>query len=230
MTNSWLPAAFEILSAATSSQDLCRRIVHHPVVGRTITGACLYALTNTGNYIKLGCYGLIPLDDIDNCSQFDDNLLSKTVNSQLISIEEHEDGDRVDSVIAIPGVKGGLPNGILLISSRTHSSNLKDVQELDTLSIVTNALGLFIGSTGVEKIASIEIPAEPRPLTKRQLTILAGMVEGKTNLQIANELILSESAIKQDAVKIFRSLGVATRQEAATKAQALGILDSANSK
>lgn len=222
MSISWLPAAFEILSAATSSQDLCRRIVHHPVVGKDLNGACLYSLTNSGNYVRLGCYGLIPTDELDNASQFDDNLLSKTINNRQISLDQTSD---LSSIVAIPGIKAGLPNGVLVVSVRANVNDLEGIRAIDTLSIMTNALGLFIGATGIEKVNSIEISSNPRPLTRRQLTILHGMVDGKTNQQIANELILSESAIKQEAVKIFRSLGVATRQDAATKARALGILD-----
>ena len=41
---------------------------------------------------------------------------------------------------------------------------------------------------------------------------------------IANEMILSESTIKQESVKIFRALGVGTRQQAVLKANTLGLL------
>lgn len=218
----WLPAAFEVLSAATSSQDLCRRIVHHPVLGRNVSGACLFSLSNTGNYLKLGSYGLIPTEELDNASQFDDNLLSRTINSRETSLDQIDDET---GVVAIPGIKAGLPNGVLVVAVRGEVEDLDEIRAIDTLSIMTNALGLFIGGTGIEKVTNIDTNLSPRPLTKRQVTILHGIVEGKTNQQIANELILSESAIKQDAVKIFRSLGVATRRDAATKAGALGILD-----
>jgi DNA-binding NarL/FixJ family response regulator len=50
------------------------------------------------------------------------------------------------------------------------------------------------------------------------------MALGKTNLVIANKMILSESTIKQESVKIFRALGVSTRQQAVLKAVTLGLL------
>lgn len=218
-----LPLACEVLSAASSSQDLCRRIVHHPVVGKDVSGACLYSLTNTGNYVRLGSYGLIPIEELDNSNQFEDNLLSQTINNREISLIQSA---KDSSIIAIPGTKAGLPNGVLVVAIKGAVKDLDELRGVDTFSIMTNALGLFIGGTGIGKVKSIEPSQNPRPLTRRQLTILHGMVEGRTNQQIANELILSESAIKQEAVKIFRSLGVATRQDAATKAQAMGILDS----
>ena len=51
------------------------------------------------------------------------------------------------------------------------------------------------------------------------------MAEGKTNAQIAQELILSESTIRQETVKIYRALGVSARSEASKRAKHLGIID-----
>jgi len=53
---------------------------------------------------------------------------------------------------------------------------------------------------------------------------LFDMAHGKTNLVIAQEMILSESTIKQESVKIFRAMGVGTRQQAVLKARTLGLL------
>ena len=61
-------------------------------------------------------------------------------------------------------------------------------------------------------------------MTQRQMLILTEMALGKTNLVIANVMILSESTIKQESVKIFRAHGVSTRQQAVLKAVTLGLL------
>ena len=50
------------------------------------------------------------------------------------------------------------------------------------------------------------------------------MARGETNAQIARQLILSESSIKQESVRIFRSLGVGSRQQAVAKAKATDLL------
>jgi ATP/maltotriose-dependent transcriptional regulator MalT len=47
---------------------------------------------------------------------------------------------------------------------------------------------------------------------------------GHVNLEIAKVLMLSESTIRQETVKIYRALGVGNRQEAVRKAKALGLL------
>ena len=55
----------------------------------------------------------------------------------------------------------------------------------------------------------------------RQLQILRGMVEGKTNHQLATEMGFSVSTVRHETMRIFRMLGVSGRGEAATKAMEL---------
>ncbi len=61
-------------------------------------------------------------------------------------------------------------------------------------------------------------------LTERQSVVLGFMAEGLTNAQIAMQLMLSESSIRQETVKIYRALGVNSRVEASKKGQALGLI------
>lgn len=50
------------------------------------------------------------------------------------------------------------------------------------------------------------------------------MAQGLTNAQIAQELMLSESSIRQETVKIYRALGVNNREAAAKQARGLGLI------
>jgi DNA-binding NarL/FixJ family response regulator len=59
----------------------------------------------------------------------------------------------------------------------------------------------------------------PSNLSPRQLLILAGMVEGKTNHELALELGFSVSTIRHETMAIYRALGVSDRKEAAKVAQ-----------
>lgn len=58
----------------------------------------------------------------------------------------------------------------------------------------------------------------PRPhraqLTERELQVLRGMCEGKSNGQIGRELFLSEDTVKTHARRLFRKLGVSDRAHA----------------
>ncbi|MCR6492228.1 response regulator transcription factor [Cellulomonas sp. P24] len=60
----------------------------------------------------------------------------------------------------------------------------------------------------------------PRPvatetvLTKRELEVLTGMSNGRSNSQIGAELFLSEDTVKTHARRLFRKLGAADRAQA----------------
>jgi DNA-binding CsgD family transcriptional regulator len=61
-------------------------------------------------------------------------------------------------------------------------------------------------------------------LTQRQILILRGMVEGKTNHELATELGFSVSTIRHETMRIYQALAVSDRKEAAKKALMLSII------
>jgi NarL family two-component system response regulator LiaR len=67
----------------------------------------------------------------------------------------------------------------------------------------------------------VEAASQPRPglkLTDRELEVLALMVDGLNNTQIAGKLTVSPSTIKSHVSNILSKLGVASRTEAVTLA------------
>ena len=61
-------------------------------------------------------------------------------------------------------------------------------------------------------------------LTARQLLILAGMIDGKTNHELSLSLGFSVSTIRHETMAIFRKLEVSDRKEAAKHALANGLV------
>ena len=61
-------------------------------------------------------------------------------------------------------------------------------------------------------------------LSARQLLILAGMVDGKTNHELSMELGYAVSTIRHETMDIFKILGVSDRKEAAKSAISEGLL------
>ena len=61
-------------------------------------------------------------------------------------------------------------------------------------------------------------------LTGRQLSILRGMVDGKTNHELATELGFSVSTVRHETMRVYQALNVSDRKEAAKKALVLGIV------
>lgn len=61
-------------------------------------------------------------------------------------------------------------------------------------------------------------------LTQRQILILRGMVEGKTNHELATEMGFSVSTIRHETMRIYQALAVSDRKEAAKKALTLSLI------
>jgi len=61
-------------------------------------------------------------------------------------------------------------------------------------------------------------------LSARQNAILLGMVDGKTNHELATELGFSVSTVRHETMRIYHALSVSDRKEAAKKALVLGLI------
>jgi LuxR family maltose regulon positive regulatory protein len=62
------------------------------------------------------------------------------------------------------------------------------------------------------------------PLSGRELEVLHLMAQGRTNQEIARQLIVAPGTIKAHTASIYRKLDVANRTEAVARARQLGIL------
>jgi LuxR family transcriptional regulator, maltose regulon positive regulatory protein len=84
-------------------------------------------------------------------------------------------------------------------------------------------LGAFLHSSG-------ESSSGPRqngliePLSGREMEVLNLMALGKTNQEIARQLVVARGTVKAHAASIFRKLDAANRTEAVTRARQLGFL------
>ncbi len=63
------------------------------------------------------------------------------------------------------------------------------------------------------------------PLSERELEVLTLIAMGKTNKEIAGQLIIAPGTVKAHTASIYRKLDVVNRTEAAVRARELGILD-----
>jgi DNA-binding NarL/FixJ family response regulator len=68
------------------------------------------------------------------------------------------------------------------------------------------------------------VPALPDPLTDRELQVLTLLAQGRTNLQMANELCVSEVTIRTHVSHIHDKLGCENRVQAALYALRMGLV------
>ncbi|HEY0118877.1 MAG TPA: response regulator transcription factor [Cellulomonas sp.] len=64
----------------------------------------------------------------------------------------------------------------------------------------------------------------PIELTKREVQVLVGMSNGRSNAQIGQELFLSEDTVKTHARRLFRKLGASDRAQAVAIGLRRGII------
>ena len=75
------------------------------------------------------------------------------------------------------------------------------------------------GDTAAQMVARRRVA-----LTERELQVLRGMCEGKSNGEIGRELYLSEDTVKTHARRLFRKLGVNDRAHAVASGFRLGLV------
>lgn len=83
-----------------------------------------------------------------------------------------------------------------------------------------------IAAVGAASLSDLKVRDElsPQSLTSRQKLILKGMVDGKTNHELATELGFSVSTIRHETMRIYQSLSVSDRREAARAALDQGLI------
>jgi DNA-binding CsgD family transcriptional regulator len=81
------------------------------------------------------------------------------------------------------------------------------------------------GAKGMRRGPYSRTRANPAGLTARELDVLALVVDGLRNAQIAERLIVSEKTVDHHVSAILRKLGVRTRGQAATEAVRLGLIN-----
>lgn len=209
--------------ASTGPTDLCRQIVHAPVDNWLIRGCALYFVDNESAIKPIASYGQI-LETIPGLSAWDDSPLSEAVRESGVRFGSLTLAVNSVSIMAIPFLANGSPRGLmaLIVDQPNYSVELPE----KFFQMVSKLGALYLDTLEFGKIAATQAlaVAHPDDLTVRQLVILGHIQSGLVNILIAKLLMLSESTIRQETVKIYRSLGVGNRLEAVKKAKVLGLL------
>lgn len=144
-------------------------------------------------------------------------IKEKGLKSKVIILTSHE---RSEEVIAALG-SGANAYCLKDISPETLSEVIRNVAEgacwVDP-AVSSVALNFFPKPENVSLIQSSEVQDARAQLTERELEVLKHLVKGKSNTEIAKELIVSVHTAKAHVCSILQKLCVDDRVQAAVKA------------
>jgi DNA-binding CsgD family transcriptional regulator len=220
-------AVSRVLALSSSARDFCENLVHDETLGEYIHGAAIYEFDGRQNLTVLDSYG-----------QGADSLETKVDlwgHTEIAKITRDKKPETVDDDEApkgyflrtIPIGTKGAPSGALVIIV-TDKYTVDDDDE-----DVGIATGMLLGNmmrlwrTNAVRKQDRNEPMSVEDLTTRQLKILNHIAEGMTNSEISRQVLLSESSVRQETIKIYRALGVGGRKEAMIRGRELGIIPSA---
>jgi DNA-binding CsgD family transcriptional regulator len=217
--------ALDMILSSTDPADLCRQIVHSELLPASTRGCEIFYLDGKSILRSVGSYG-VTTGQNKEVSAWDALPMSEAIREKRLVLDKLDHLGLEFEVIAIPFITHGVPTGLMaLVLEEKHF----ELQELQVATELFFKLGAFylesldLGNTLNGGIG--QVPASPEDLSARQLTILSHIQEGLVNLEIAKELMLSESTIRQETVRIYRALGVGNRHEAVKKARTLGLIN-----
>ena len=218
-----LNSSLDMMLAASDASDFCRRVVHSDLSGEGTQGAHIYLLDNSSHLQPVAGYGsAVPLG-AENISIWDENPLARCIREKRMTFEPSGSDSDAPVLLNLPWIKEGTPIGCLTLVMRSGTKTAPFSEEMAPAlgkigAMYVSQLGLNAG--GIKGSSAVN----PDDLTTRQITILTLMADGLVNGEIARELMLSESTIRQETVRIYRALGVGNRQEASRKGRALGLI------
>ena len=210
----------DLVFACRNYEDLCRSFVHSEATDRCIQGAHLFSVNKNADLDLAASYGRV------------NNLIEDRVDGWgahpcAEAIRQMKPVFRTASknpILAVPLSKDNYPNGclVLLLDPDRETSPLP-MSLFATLSKV----GGFFVSTRSPSMLRLNggAFAEAGQLTPRQLEVLELMSQKQTNGQIARKLLVSESTVRQETIRIFRNLNATGRIDAVEKAASAGLLD-----
>jgi DNA-binding NarL/FixJ family response regulator len=96
-----------------------------------------------------------------------------------------------------------------------HRAAIAGVRAVPAVGRLAAELAALAHTLREHGVPTPRTPTDPGvQLTERELQVLRGMSQGKSNGQIARELYLSEDTVKTHARRLFRKLGVRDRAQA----------------
>jgi DNA-binding CsgD family transcriptional regulator len=204
--------------------EVCRRLVFPSGEVGHARGAGLHLLDVSGKIRLIAHFGRIENSFSQDVYSWEPHPLAAAASGNELQNTEVSEG----RCVVLPLTKNKIPMGMMSVFVAADTKISAENAEL--VELISVAGGRFIDAAGLSSARMVRSEGfeDWKDLTERQMQVLGGMAQNMTNAEIARELLLSESTIRQETVRIYRALQVSGRIEAAKKAKALGLLGSSD--
>jgi DNA-binding CsgD family transcriptional regulator len=212
-----ISATLDIVIESTSSEDMCRRIVLGPANGQAFVGCHIQAIDKSGQLVPEASFGQELPENYKKAAE--QAIFSRTL------VFTPEIGENAAHV-ALPLTHANLPIAVAILvlkkgAQRQYISDLIAPQISKLVGYHLQQLRLQNRAPGIQTFSGAAHVSE---ITSRQIKILEFMAEGLTNAEISRKLLLSESTVRQESVRIYRIFNTDSRHAAVAAGREAGLI------
>ena len=223
----------EWLSYHPTTEEISRALATDYLAEFSVRSLRFGRLNSDDSITNLGQYGFPDADEYRNRNIPSQEWRSfKSAEMAIISGASKEKWT-ADSATYVNTLRDrGVLQGHLIVNFHKPVSEADKHRTAEAIDDLCVPLALYLSfmsrPVGVG-LGGVTLPIDGRDtannqLSQRQVLILRGMVEGKTNHELATELGFSVSTVRHETMRIYQALGVSDRKEAAKKALMLSLV------
>jgi DNA-binding CsgD family transcriptional regulator len=215
-----------LLTRTPTPHDLLNTLMRDFLANQSVTGIEIQMLAPDGSLLMNTSVGL----EIDGDGTKDVKSLSSLISHSNIFRDLEESGSIFDPTHCLTVTSVTLDSSIKGFYLFQHSSSFTpDENSSYQVQIFSSLMTIYLSSKLIlipliKTLTSAASTEQVSKLTARQLLILTGMVEGKTNHELSIDLGFSVSTIRHETMAIYKELGVSDRKEAARVGQAESLI------
>ena len=214
-----------LLNRSTSVDDLLATLLRDFLSQEDVSAIEIQVIGPAENLILRYFIGA-PIDGSENKSTIS---LTSLLEHKNIHTDLEKDGSIHNShnhiTLTAIALDSTIKGFYLFQHGQRYEASPNSAHYMQALSSLLTIYLVSIFPRGIRaSLLGAEVKAESvSELSARQLMILAGMVDGKTNPELSTALGYSVSTIRHETMDIFKILGVSDRKEAAKSAIAKGL-------
>ncbi len=221
----------EWLSIHPTPEEIARAIVTEYLLGYSVRAVRFGRMNSDDSVVVIGQFGYT--DSVNYLGRVIPGEEWRAIDSDDIRIMSGEAKSMwaPNSELYVGNLRHrGVIQGHLVIALSKpipESEKAKFEQLVDDVCIPISLYLSFLDGPGFKSVpaaTNTQLTNDSVHLSQRQTLILKGMVEGKTNHELAIELGYSVSTIRHETMRIYQALSVSDRREAAKQAMALSLV------